>query len=369
MAQIYDYVIVGGGAAGCVLAEVLSRDRSKQVLLLEAGPSDTNPLVHMPKGVAKLVSNPKYTWPFSVSPRLGANVPPMVWVRGKTLGGSSAINGMMYVRGQPEDYTELARQCGANWDWDHIAAAYVETEKHSLGRNATRGDAGILRISMPKPDPVLDALIDSGSTLGLEPQVDINEPDDAEKVGYCPRTIWRGKRQSAAAFLRAAGRRKNLVVKTGVLADRVVFEERRAVGVACKIDGENVVFAGRRVILSAGTFGSPAILQRSGIGASSLLNPLGIEVVADLPAVGSNLHEHCALALQFRVREGMSHNASFSGWRLALNGLRYYLARSGPLSTGAYDVGGWFKTRAGLSRPERSVHCCSVQHGSNEGQR
>jgi choline dehydrogenase-like flavoprotein len=267
------------------------------------------------------------------------------------LGGSSSLNGMMYVRGQPEDYAELARQCGPDWDWNHIAAAFVESEQHALGKAATRGDKGPLRISMPAVDPLLDALIACGPKLGLERQIDINEPDNAEKIGYCPRTIWRGRRQNAAAFLRRATGRPNLHVRTGVLADRVVFDGRQAIGVDCSVNGDATHFAGRKIILSAGTFGSPAILQRSGIGPRSHLQSLGIEVVADRPAVGANLHEHCALALQFRVRAGMSQNASFSGWRLLLNGLRYYLTRSGPLSTGAYEAGGWFKTRTGLERP------------------
>ena len=354
MAQIetYDYVIVGGGAAGCVLAEVLSRDPAKQVLLLEAGPRDVSPLISMPKGVAKLIGNPKYIWPFSVRAGRGSNADPMVWVRGKTLGGSSAINGMMYVRGQPADFADLAELCGPEWDWEHIAAAYREIERHSLGPAATRGAKGLLRVTMPSRNQVLDALVDCGREVGLDVQIDINEPDNAEKIGYCPRTIWRGKRQSAAvAFLRLAERRSNVHVKTGVLADRVVFDGTRAVGVDCRIRGRAVRFAGHKIVLSAGTLGSPAILQRSGIGPSALLQSHGIDVVADRPAVGANLHEHCALALQFRVAEGMSQNASFGGWRLLLNGMRYYLSRSGPLSTGAYDVGGWFKTAAGLDRP------------------
>ena len=352
LGQTYDYVIVGGGAAGCVLANVLSRDASKQVLLLEAGPRDLHPMIHMPKGVAKLVANATYTWPFDVAPGKGSNAPPMTWVRGKTLGGSSAINGMMYVRGQPADFAELARRCGADWGWDHIASAYREVENHELGSAATRGGSGPLRISMPSPHPLLEALIAGGRAVGLEPQVDINEPDDAEKIGYCPRTIWRGRRQSSAvAFLRSALNRANLHIRTGVIADRVVFDRQRALGIDGRVDGASVHFAAHRVILSAGTLASPAILQRSGIGASSLLGSLGIEIVVDCPAVGANLREHCALALQFAVRKGLSQNASFGGWRLLLNGIRYYLNRSGPLSTGAYDVGGWFKTRPDLDRP------------------
>ena len=352
LSEIFDYVIVGGGAAGCVLADRLSRDASKQVLLLEAGPNDDHPLIHMPKGVAKLVANPDYTWPFEVAAGRGSNAPPMTWVRGKTLGGSSAINGMMYVRGQPADFDELARRCGADWDWGNIASAYRDIEDHELGSAPTRGSSGPLRITMPSSHPLLEALIESGRSVGLDPQIDINQPDDAAKVGYCPRTIWRGRRQSAAvAFLRGARSRPNLHIKTGVVADRVIFDRHRVVGIDCRVRGAPMHYAARHIILSAGTLGSPAILQRSGIGAPSLLTALGIEKVVDCPAVGANLHEHCALALQFSVRPGMSQNASFGGWRLLVNGMRYYIARSGPLATGAYDVGGWFKTRPELDRP------------------
>lgn len=354
--EMFDYVIVGAGTAGCVLAERLSRDPTRRVLLLEAGPSDTNPMIHMPKGVAKVIGDVRYVWPFQVGAGQGSNAAKMTWVRGKTLGGSSSINGMMYVRGQPADFAELARLAGADWDWSHVSRVYREMEHHVLGEADTRGVSGPLRISMPARNCILDGVIASGSAVGLAVQPDVNAPDDLEKIGYCPRTIWHGRRQSAAvAFLRRAAKRPNLVIVTDALGDRVTFDQGRTTGIEAVVSGVKTSFSARRVILSGGTFGSPAILQRSGIGARERLDALDIETLVDRTEVGENLREHCALAMQWRLRGGPSQNRGYSGWRLLLNGIRYYVSRTGPLAGGAYDVGGWFKTRPDLDRPNAQL--------------
>jgi choline dehydrogenase-like flavoprotein len=353
---VFDTLIVGAGTAGCVLAERLSADPRRRVLLLEAGPPDTHPFIHMPRGVAKVLSDPAHVWPFQAIAGAGSNAPAAYWVRGRTLGGSSSTNGMMYVRSQPADVEALAEAAGEQWGWRHMAPIYAAAESHPLGAGDARGDTGPLHVSLPPHHPLLDRFIAAGAATGLEVQDDVNRPDDRAKIGYCPSTIFKGRRQSAArAFLRPARWRGNLTVITDASVETIRFDGRRATGVNVVVNGERRAFAARRVILAGGTLASPALLQRSGIGPAALLDHLGIPVIADRAEVGENLKEHCALAMQWRVRSGLSTNAEFGGWRLIRNVLRYYLARSGPMASAAYDVLGHIRTRADLPRPDAQL--------------
>ena len=352
----YDYVIVGAGPAGCVLANRLSRDPKVKVLLLEAGPKDTHPFIHMPKGIARILTNPGFTWKFDVHRGAGANAPNTAWVRGRTLGGSSAVNGMMYIRGEPADYDAMAAETSDDWNWAHIGTAFKAIESHDLPEAETRGKGGPLRVtSYPRDggdEVLMEAGIQAAVNLGIPFTEDINTPNSDQKVGYGVRTIFRGRRQSAAvAFLRPIRRRRNLTIVTNTLVDKVVFESGVAVGVDALVKGRPQRFGGRKVILCGGTLASPAILQRSGVGSATLLKSLGIPVVAARPAVGENLREHCSLVMQWRAKNTPSNNPRYRGLGLIGSVLRYYLARSGPMSNAAYEVTAFFKTDPGQPRP------------------
>ena len=352
----FDYVIVGAGAAGCVLAHRLSADSATRVLLIEAGPPDRHPFIHMPKGIARLKTRLEYFWLYLTAPTPARNGAPEVWGRGRTLGGSSSVNGMMYVRGQDADYAELARHAGEDWNWAHIGQAYKELESHELGPTQTRGNSGPLRITMPtQRDPLTDAAITAAQGLGMVRKQDVNEPEDVERVGYAPRTVFKGRRQSASvAFLRPIqGSRPNLTIVTEVTVDKLLIEGKRVGGVTGLRGGAPVTYrAAREVLLCAGSMGSPAILQRSGIGPAEHLRSLGIAEVHDSPQLGQGLREHHALVMQWKAKDVASANRQFFGLRLIANVLRYYLTRSGPMSSATYEAGAWFRTRREVERPD-----------------
>jgi choline dehydrogenase-like flavoprotein len=354
----YDYVIVGAGPAGCVLAYRLSQDPSVSVALVEAGPRDRHPFISMPKGLAKVMQDPKHLWVYASKPEDSTAGQSEMWVRGRVLGGSSSVNGMMYVRGQPADFDTIAGLSSDDWSWEHIAQAYRALENHELGAAPTRGDKGPLRVSMPTMrDKLSEAQIAAGETMGWARKADVNAPDDDVAIGYAPRTIHKGKRQSAAqAFLRPAEKRSNLTIFTERTVNRVLFENKRATGVEVLTDGQAEVIAARReVIVCGGAMASPAILERSGIGDAARLEALAIPVVHHNPQVGEGLIEHRGIIMQWKLKVQQSQNRQFSGWRLLLATARYYLTGDGPMSSAAYEIGGWFKTEPGLNRPDAQM--------------
>lgn len=356
--KAFDYIIAGAGAAGCVLAYRLAQRPELKICLIEAGPRDTHPFISMPKGLAKVMADPNHLWAYASEPDPCTAGQSEVWVRGRVLGGSSSVNGMMYVRGQPADFDGIAEVTSDDWNWNHIGEAYAQLEQHELGAAETRGVNGPLKVTMPDlKDELSDAQLKAGMSMGWPLKDDINTPDDDDAVGYTPRTIANGKRQSAAvAFLRPVEKQNNLTILTGCTVDRVLFTEKRATGVEVLRDGKReTIAAEREVIVCGGAMASPAILERSGIGDPERLSALDIPLVHANPQVGEGLIEHRGLIMQWKLKRDVSQNKEFHGWRLLKSTVQYYLAKSGPMSAAAYELGAWFRTRPGLNRPDAQM--------------
>ena len=355
---IYDYIIVGAGSSGCVLANRLSADPAVSVLLVESGPDDTSPLIRMPRGIGKLLApgNP-HVWSYSVSP--GGNAPPETWLKGRTVGGSSSINGMVYVRGAPRDYDGWEALGCTGWGWQEMEKRFVAMEDHALGPAASRGVGGPLRISMhPSGAKLCEAVLGAAARIGAPRCADMNDVETvaAGGMGYQPVTTFRGKRFSAArAFLAPVRGRKNLDVLTETDVLNIVFADRQATGVRLRNKtGLHTVQATREVILSAGAIQTPKLLQLSGIGPGALLRGFGIDVVAASENVGRNLREHRYLLTQYQVKGG-SLNNMLGGFGLVRSAIDYLLRSKGALTHAAHEVGGFVKTRPGLDHADAQI--------------
>ena len=355
MRDRYDYIIVGAGSAGCALAAGLSADPAYSVLLIESGPPDEHMFIHMPRGLG-LIVNPgsKHIWEYQV--KTGGNGPEERWFRGRTLGGSSSINGMIYMRGAPADYDGWAAMGCDGWSWADVGPKFVALEDHDQGAGKWRGAGGPLHITThPKGEPLFEALIAAGEQMGIKRVADVNDVDAVRDGGIAYQTTTRYKGQrfsSARAFLNPNRKRPNfdIVTETDVL--RILFEDRRATGVAIRDKGgERTVHANREIILSCGAFQTPKLLQLSGIGPRTLLEPLGVKLVVDAPDVGRNLREHRHVDLRLRVKAG-SQNKDLGGWRAAWSMLRYIFGRKGPMTHAAHEVGAFAKSDDSLDHAD-----------------
>ncbi len=345
MAKSWDYIIVGAGSAGCVMAERLSADGRAQVLLLEAGGANDSFWVTLPKGVAKLVKKPEHMWAYPVSqPREeGANeAGDEVWIRGKGLGGSSSINGMIWSRGEPADYDAWESDAGATgWNGASMTAAFLELEDHAAGASPMRGSGGLVHVDPAcYTYPLAERMIESGEALGLRRVDDLNAAS-GPRVGYYSHNIRDGRRESSArTYLAAARGRPNLTVVTGALAERIVFDGTRATGIDAVVNGQPQHFACcGEIVVSAGAMESPLLLQRSGIGDAERLKAAGIAPLVHSPDVGERMIEHLSISIPYRLEHGRGTNRSFFGMGAAMAMLRYLLRHDGVLATGPFEVG------------------------------
>lgn len=359
----FDYIIVGAGSAGCVLANRLSEEGRHSVLLLEAGPRDTYPWIHIPIGYAKTMFHPVLNWGFYTEPEPTMNGRKVYWPRGRTLGGSSAINGLIVIRGQREDYDEWAAAGNAGWRYADVLPWFRKLEHNVRGASEYHGADGPLWASdIGAPHPLVEAMIAGAGELGIPRNDDFNGATQ-EGAGYYQLTTRRGRRCSTAvAYLRPARTRRNLHVETNAHATRVLLEGPRATGVMYRQAGiERTAFARREVILCAGALQSPQLLQLSGIGPPALLQALGIPVQHALEGVGENLQDHLQARVIFRCTQPITTNDALRTWHGKLKiGLDYLLTRSGPMAVGINQGGIFARAMPDATRPDVQFHFATL---------
>jgi len=355
----FDFIVVGAGSAGCVLANRLTASGRHRVLMLEAGGHDRHIWIHIPLGYGKLFSDRKVNWLYTSEPEPELDNRQIIQPRGKVLGGSSSINGLLYIRGQPADFDHWRQLGNSGWSFEDVLPYFRRAEDQQRGEDALHGVGGPLAVSdVCEPHPLCEAFIAAAQQAGFPRNDDFNGPTQ-EGAGYFQLTARHGRRCSTAVgYLRQAHRRPNLAIVSNALASRILFSGRRAIGVEYRCgDATRIAHANAEVIVAGGAFNSPQLLQLSGLGPAALLKSCGINVVADMPGVGAELQDHLQVRMQYRCTEPITVNDVIHSWRhRAGAGLRYALFRKGLLAIGAGYAGGFFRTNALAATPDVQVH-------------
>ncbi|WP_425485674.1 GMC family oxidoreductase [Halomonas organivorans] len=356
--EAFDYIIVGAGSAGCVLANRLSEDSAAKVLLLEAGGADWNPWIHVPVGYFKTMHNPATDWCYLTDADAGINGRRLQWPRGKVLGGSSSLNGLLYIRGQRQDYDDWAAAGNAGWDYASVLPYFKKSECQERGGDTYHGTEGPLKVSdLRLRREIAERFIEAAKAAGIPENRDVNGATQ-EGVGYFQQTSYRGLRCSTAkAFLRPAAKRANLTVVKRAHCQRILLEGKRVVGVEYR-RGERLerVRARREVVLCSGAIGSPQILQCSGIGHPEHLREVGVACRHELPGVGENLQDHLQIRLVFKTRCRTLNDEVRHPLKKLAAGTQYLLTRTGPLTLAASQVCVFARSREALDRPDIQFH-------------
>jgi choline dehydrogenase len=359
MEDTFDYIVTGAGSAGAAVASRLTESGKHRVLLLEAGPPDTNPWIHIPLGFARTYVDPKVNWKFESVPQPKLDNRQLYLPRGRTLGGTSSINGMVYIRGNHADYDEWRQRGCEGWDWDSVLPYFRKAENQARGADAFHGTGGPLDVSdQPGPHELVDVVLAAAEQAGIPRNPDFNGAQQDGCGRYQSTTSNRRRWSTAKAYIEPARFRPNLTIRTGAYATKLLIEQNRATGIHYRTKaGPQTAHARREVIVSGGAYGSPQLLQLSGIGPAQHLQDMGIAVVKDMPGVGSNLHDHFNTYMSWRCAKPITLNDLENSWpRKILAGMQYALNRSGPMAGNGIRAGMFVRSDPRLERPDLQIN-------------